>query len=114
VEQFRIYEAIEAGSIPVMELADGYTREHVPPEYNPPPPPLSSRIWPFLQCLSRHDSGHHSERKSIALPAALLLNRYMESPMVFVQSWEEVVETLAGLAKVLFSKYVYSPRSMRH
>lgn len=33
VEQFRIYEAIEAGSIPILELADGYTASHVPPEY---------------------------------------------------------------------------------
>ena len=33
VEQFRIYEAIESGSIPVMELKDGYLAQHLPPEY---------------------------------------------------------------------------------
>ena len=37
VEQFRIYEAIESGSIPVMELhstkVHGYLEQHLPPEY---------------------------------------------------------------------------------
>jgi len=37
VEQFRIYEAIESGSIPVMELHStkihGYLAQHLPPEY---------------------------------------------------------------------------------
>lgn len=37
VEQFRIYEAIESGSIPVMELhstkVQGYLAQHLPPEY---------------------------------------------------------------------------------
>lgn len=33
VEQFRIYEAIESGAIPVMELKDGYLAQHLPSEY---------------------------------------------------------------------------------
>jgi hypothetical protein len=33
VEQFRIYEAIEAGAIPVMDLQDGYLAQHLPPAY---------------------------------------------------------------------------------
>ena len=33
VEQFRIYEAIESGSIPVMDLKDGYLAQHLPTEY---------------------------------------------------------------------------------
>jgi hypothetical protein len=33
VEQFRIYESIESGAIPVMELKNGYLAEHLPPAY---------------------------------------------------------------------------------
>lgn len=33
VEQFRIYEAIEAGAIPVMDLKDGYLAQHLPAPY---------------------------------------------------------------------------------
>jgi hypothetical protein len=33
LDTFRIYEAIEAGAIPIIELADGYARDHLPPEY---------------------------------------------------------------------------------
>lgn len=33
VEQFRIYEAIEAGAIPVMDLKEGYLAQHLPAEY---------------------------------------------------------------------------------
>ena len=32
-EQFRIYEAIEAGAIPVLELNNGYLRKAMPPSY---------------------------------------------------------------------------------
>eukprot|EP00051_Salpingoeca_urceolata_P005781 m.77130 g.77130 ORF g.77130 m.77130 type:complete len:462 (+) comp14537_c1_seq3:3177-4562(+) len=33
LDTFRLYEAMEAGSIPVIELQDGYAREHLPPPY---------------------------------------------------------------------------------
>lgn len=33
VEQYRIYEAIEAGAIPVLENRDKYLRTKLPPEY---------------------------------------------------------------------------------
>ena len=33
VEQYRIYEALEAGSIPVLELHGDYLRTKLPPEY---------------------------------------------------------------------------------
>jgi 23S rRNA A2030 N6-methylase RlmJ len=33
IEQYRIYEAIEAGAIPVLEDRDGYLRMKLPPEY---------------------------------------------------------------------------------
>lgn len=33
IEQFRLYEALEAGAIPVVSIIPGYTRDHLPPEY---------------------------------------------------------------------------------
>eukprot|EP00730_Choanoeca_flexa_P005581 TRINITY_DN11979_c1_g8_i1.p1 TRINITY_DN11979_c1_g8~~TRINITY_DN11979_c1_g8_i1.p1 ORF type:complete len:529 (+),score=60.66 TRINITY_DN11979_c1_g8_i1:116-1702(+) len=33
VEQYRIYEAVESGSIPVLALEGGYTLSHLPPSY---------------------------------------------------------------------------------
>jgi hypothetical protein len=33
VEQFRLYEAMEAGAIPVMELRGEYLRTKLPPDY---------------------------------------------------------------------------------
>ena len=45
VEQFRIYEAIESGSIPVMDLKDGYLAEHLPPAYMDSPMLLLTDGW---------------------------------------------------------------------
>jgi hypothetical protein len=58
VEQFRIYEAIESGSIPIIAREGSYSAERLPPEY-------------------------HS------------------SPMVFVETWEDVVPTMLALEKDL-------------
>lgn len=33
VEQFRIYEAIEAGAIPILSHDEGFLKDHMPPEY---------------------------------------------------------------------------------
>jgi len=33
LDTFRIYEALESGAIPIIELADGYARGHLPPDY---------------------------------------------------------------------------------
>jgi len=33
LDTFRLYESIESGSIPVIELAGGYARQHLPAEY---------------------------------------------------------------------------------
>lgn len=33
VEQFRLYEAMESGAIPVLENRDNYLADHLPPEY---------------------------------------------------------------------------------
>lgn len=33
LDTFRIYEALESGAIPIIELAGGYAREHLPPHY---------------------------------------------------------------------------------
>jgi len=54
VEQFRIYEAIESGSIPVMEKKGDYLSQHLPPEY-------------------------------------------MESPMLLLDSWDDVVPKMTEL-----------------
>ena len=45
VEQFRIYEAIESGSIPVMDLKDGYLSQHLPPAYMDSPMLLLTDGW---------------------------------------------------------------------
>lgn len=47
VEQFRIYEAIEAGAIPVLSHDEGFLREHMPPEYLSSPMLLLER-WEDL------------------------------------------------------------------
>ena len=54
LDTFRIYEALEAGAIPIIELANGYARDHLPPDY-------------------------------------------MDSPMIFIESWSEVPEKMASL-----------------
>ena len=54
VEQFRIYEAIESGSIPIIAREGTYAAERLPPEY-------------------------------------------LSSPMVFVETWEEVVAAMKTL-----------------
>lgn len=54
VEQFRIYEALESGSIPVIAREEGYAEERLPPEY-------------------------------------------LHSPMLFVETWDELPNVLAAL-----------------
>lgn len=55
LDTFRLYEAMEAGSIPIIELAGGYARQHLPPAY-------------------------------------------FESPMLFVEAWEQAPEVMFNLA----------------
>ena len=45
MEQYRIYEALECGSIPVIAREDGYSKERLPPEFHVSPAFLFVDDW---------------------------------------------------------------------
>lgn len=81
VEQYRIYEAIEVGSIPVICQDNGHAKERLPPEFHVRPAP-----WPAVDRAlpSRGDEPHRVSCQ--------------ESPILFVDDWKDAPAAMMAAA----------------
>eukprot|EP00911_Craspedida_sp_UC1_P002860 UC1_evm1s2094 len=97
VEQFRIYEAIEAGAIPVLELNGDYLKDHLPPEYFESPILFLDKwedLMPTLRDLMR-------DEKRLRQRQLDLLDWYDRYMRWQVRRMEEVLEAKTNRARIM-------------